>query len=103
MTYFYLVGNFETTIDMSSSSDESSILYAPELAQMMLDPITLNRLADDFSPDRASTALLRYFGFISHRIAELEEDLNYHRGEREEIFNFATENAEFRRTLRPIV
>jgi hypothetical protein len=88
---------------MSTPQNDTNLLLAPELSEMMADPVILDRLATDFIEDQTSTAILRLFAFTSYTIARLEEDLAFHRAERDSVFGYAIADESFRRTLRPIV
>ena len=87
----------------TSSPTLSPQLYAPELANMMNDDETISRISHDFSNDVTGTLALRYIQSLSDTIKKLEENLKSLQDERDDVFAYAIDSVDFRRTLRPIV
>ena len=95
---------------MSSSSSPldsysaSSYLPSPqELSHLLTEHDSLHSIAHQFTSKPTSTAILRYYAFLSHSIVQLEEELECHQMEREVIYNHLFDNRSFQTRIRPIV
>lgn len=90
---------------MSTSSDDRNVsppLYATEVRWLFDDPVSVERISNEF-PDSTSAVLVRYLYFLSQTINRLEEEVNEQRQEYNDVFNYATENQQFRHHIRPIL
>jgi hypothetical protein len=95
---------------MSSSSSSFDSYSAPshipspqELSHLLTEPDSLQSIAHQFTSKPTSTAILRHYAFLSHSIAQLEEELERHQMEREVIYDHLFDNQSFRTRIRPIV
>lgn len=93
---------------MSFSSDDSHSSPSPipspqEFSRLITDPDLLHSIARRFASRKSSSAILRYYKFLSQSIAQLEEELERHQMERETIYNHLFDNQSFRMRIRPIV
>jgi hypothetical protein len=92
----------------SSSSNDSYSASSPipspqELSHLITEPDSLHSIARKFASKPTSTAILRYYKFLSQSIAQLEEELERHQMEREVIYNHLFDNRSFQTRIRPIV
>ena len=75
----------------SSSSNSYSIptlIPSPqELSSLITDPYSNEQINRKFRNKPTSSAILHYYTFISHSIAELEGELERHQQEREILYN----------------
>ena len=93
---------------MSHSSDNSCCSLPPvpspqELSHILTDPDLLQTISRKFAQKRTTTAVLRYYNFLSSSIATLEEELERHQQERETIYDHLFESQSFTNRLQPIV
>jgi hypothetical protein len=93
---------------MSSSSSVSSTaaistLTQQELSRLLLAPHMNSPIARTFEHHPTSTAILRYYSFLSQSIVTLEDELERHQLEREQIFNSLMNSKTFRRRILPLV
>jgi len=93
---------------MSHSSDNSCCSLPPvpspqELSHLLTDPDLLQTISRSFAQKRTTTAVLRYYNFLSSSIAALEEELERHQQERETIYDYLFESRSFTNRLQPIV
>jgi hypothetical protein len=91
---------------MSSSASSTaaiSTLTPQELSRLLLAPHTTLSVTKSFENYPTSTATLRHYAFISQSIVTLEEELERHQLEREEIFEYMMQSRLFRRKIQPIV
>lgn len=93
---------------MSHSSDNSCCSLPPvpspqELSHLLTDPNLLQTISRTFAQKRTTTAVLRYYNFLSSSIAALEEELERHQQERETIYDHLFESRSFTNRLQPIV
>ena len=93
---------------MSHSSDNSCSSLPPvpspqELSHLLTDPNLLETISKSFAQKRTTTAVLRYYNFLSSSIAGLEEELERHQQERETIYDYLFESRSFTNRLKPIV
>jgi len=86
-----------------SYSTSSPIPSPQELSHLLTEPDSLRSIAHQFTSKPTSTAILRHYAFLSHSIAQLEEELERHQMEREVIYNHLFDNRSFRTGIRPIV
>lgn len=92
----------------SSSSNDSYPASSPmpspqELSHLLTEPDSLHSIAHKFTSKPTSTAILRYYAFLSHSIAQLEEELERHQMEREVVYNHLFDNRSFQNRIHPIV
>lgn len=92
----------------SSSSNDSYSASSPipspqELSHLITEPDSLHSIARKFTSKPTSTAILRYYKFLSQSIARLEEELERHQMEREVVYNHLFDNQSFRTRICPIV
>ena len=91
----------------SSSSDSysapASIPSPQELSNLITDPYTNEQVDRKFRNKPTSSAILRYYTFISHSITQLEEELERHQQEREILYNNLFTSRTFKYKIRPIV
>jgi hypothetical protein len=94
-------------LSSSSSGDSysaaSHIPSPQELSHLLTEPDSLQSIAHQFTSKPTSTAILRHYAFLSHSIAQLEEELERHQMEREVIYDHLFDNRSFRTGIRPIV
>ena len=93
---------------MSFSSDDlysaPSPLPSPqEFSHIVTDPSMINDIAQIFASKLTSSALLRYYGFLSQSIEQLECQLKDQQKEREVLFDHLFDSRSFRTKIRPIV
>ena len=94
---------------MSSSSYSSgpdltlATLTTQELAQITGNINNHAVLRGTFSPDLHASTMLQYFAYISTNIHKIEQDLERHCREQEEMFEVMMNNRQFRRKIRPII
>ena len=93
---------------MSSSSSVSSTaaistLTQQELLRLLLSPHMNSPISATFERHPTPSAILRYYSFLSQSISTLEEELERHQLEREQIFNILMDSKTFRRQIRPLV
>jgi hypothetical protein len=94
---------------MSSSSHSSTsdltlaTLTAQELADLVADTRNHAFLHGAFPPDSHSSTLLQYFAYASKNAYDMEQELERHHRERQEIFEILQGNRRFRQRIRPIV
>ena len=91
----------------SSSSDSysvSTLIPSPqELSSLITDPYTKEQVDRKFRNKPTSSAILRYYTFISHSITQLEEELEQHQQEREILYDNLFASWTFKYKIRPIV
>ena len=91
----------------SSSSDSysapTSIPSPQELSSLITDPYTNEQIDRKFRSKLTSSAILRYYTFISHSIVQLEDELERHQQEREILYNNLFASRTFKYKIRPIV
>jgi len=87
----------------TSNDSDSPTLYSAEMRWMMDDDATIEQCATEFEHDPTSMVLIRSMCFVTQTIKRLEEEIRVQHEEFNDLFNYATENPQFRRTLRPIV
>src|ERR1700692_2545447 len=87
----------------SSISIDSPPIYTTEFRWMLDDDIAVDQCATEFSDNPTGTVLIRAMGFLSTTINRLEKEIRLQREEFEELFDYATEDQQFRRTVRPIL
>jgi hypothetical protein len=88
---------------LDSYSASSHIPSPQELSHMLTEHDSLHSIAHQFASKPTSTAILRYYAFLSHSIAQLEEELERHQMEREVIYDHLFDNRSFQTRIRPIV
>jgi hypothetical protein len=86
-----------------SSTAAISTLTPQELSNVLLDPHTAIPVSRSFQCYPTSTMALRQYSFLSHSIITLEEELERHQLEREQIFDHLMRGRIFRRKIQPIV
>jgi hypothetical protein len=86
-----------------SYSAASHIPSPQELSHLLTEPESLHSVAHQFTSKPTSTAILRHYAFLSHSIAQLEEELERHQMEREVLYNHLFDNRSFQTRIRPIV
>ena len=91
----------------SSSSDSysapASIPSPQELSNLITDPYTNEQVDRKFRNKPTSSAILRYYTFISHSITQLEEELERHQQEREILYDNLFASRTFKYKIHPIV
>ena len=91
----------------SSSSDSysapTSIPSPQELSSLIIDPYTNEQIDRKFRSKPTSSAILRYYTFISHSITQLEDELERHQQEREILYDNLFASQTFKYKIRPIV
>ena len=91
----------------SSSSDSysapTSIPSPQELSSLITDPYTNEQVDRKFRNKPTSSAILRYYTFISHSITQLEDELERHQQEREILYDNLFASQTFKYKIRPIV
>ena len=96
-----------STMSTSSSSDSYStptLIPSPqELSSLITDPYTNEQVDRKFRNKPTSSAILRYYTFISHTITELEGELERHQQEREILYDNLFTSRTFKYKIRPIV
>ena len=98
----------ELSIMSTSSSSDSysaptSIPSPQELSNLITDPYTNEQVDRKFRNKPTSSAILRYYTFISHSITQLEEELERHQREREILYDNLFASRTFKYKIRPIV
>ena len=95
---------------MSSSSSSQSVPFIPplylsshELSRMVTHPEFVFPLARMFTNDPLPSAVLRYYGFISQTIDNLEREEERCRQEQETVFEALISNSNFRTRIQPII
>ena len=99
---------------MVKKPDQTGLLYttysAPtlipspqELSSLLTDPYINEQVDRKFRNKLTSSAILRYYTFISHSIAELEEELERHQQEREILYDNLFTSRTFKYRICPIV
>ena len=93
---------------MSSSSSVSSTaaistLTQQELSRLLLAPHMNSPISRTFENHPTSIAILRYYSFLSQSIVTLEDKLERHQLEREQIFSSLMNSKTFRRRILPLV
>ena len=74
-----------------------------ELSHMLTESDLLHSITREFTSKTTSTAILRHYGFLSHSIARLEEELERHQMEQEVIYNRLFNNQSFQNRIHLIV
>ena len=74
-----------------------------ELSNLITDPYTNEQVDRKFRNKPTSSAILRYYTFISHSIAQLEDELERHQQEREILYDNLFASQTFKYKIRPIV
>jgi hypothetical protein len=87
----------------TSSTAAISTLTPQELSRMLLAPHMTLPISKSFENYPTSTATLRHYAFLSQSIVTLEEELERHQLEREQIFDHMMQSKLFRRKIQPIV
>ena len=90
---------------MSSLDDTTpeNILSYNELSHLLVDPDMLYLVARSFASHPTSSAMLRFYRFISLSIDQLETDLERHRLEQQALFTRLMESGTFRSKIHPTV
>ena len=92
---------------MSTSSVSStaaiSTLTPQELSRLLLASHMTPLVAESFKHHPTSTATLRHYTFLSQSIITLEQELERHQLEREQLFNHLMRSRMFRQKIQPIV
>ena len=93
---------------MSFSTDDSYCDPSPipspqELSHLLDDPISLGKVTRRFSRKPTSSAILRYYRFVSHNVTQLEEELERCHKEREHLYNHLFDTKSFQSRIKPIV
>jgi hypothetical protein len=86
-----------------SSTAAVSTLTQQELSRLLLAPHMNSPISRTFERNPTSTAILRYYSFLSQSIVTLEDKLERHQLEREQIFNSLMNSKSFRRRILPLV
>ena len=77
-----------TTISSSDSYSAPTLIPSPqELSHLITDPYINDQVDRKFKNKPTSSAILCYYTFISHSIAELEEELERHQQECEVLYD----------------
>ena len=91
----------------SSSSDSySAPTLTPssqELSHLITDPYINDKVDRKFRNKPTSSAILRYYTFISHSIAELEGELERHQQEHEILYDNLFASRTFKYKICPII
>ena len=93
-----------SSFSSSNSYSAPTLIPSPqELSHLITDLYINDQVNQKFKNKPTSSAILRYYTFISHSIAELKEELERHQQEWEILYNnlFATQKFCYR--IRPIV
>ena len=104
------LGSTELSTMSTVSSSESDSYSAPtlipspqELSHLITDPYINDQVDQKFKNKLTSSAILRYYTFISHSITELEEELERHQQEREILYDNLFASQTFCYRICPIV
>ena len=92
-----------TSSSSNSYSAPASIPSPQELSNLITDPYTNEQVDRKFRSKPTSSAILRYYTFISHSIAQLEDELERHQQEREILYDNLFASRTFKYKIRPIV
>ena len=92
-----------TSSSSNSYSAPASIPFPQELSNLITDPYTNEQVDRKFRNKPTSSAILRYYTFISHSITQLEEELERHQQEREILYDNLFASRTFKYKIRPIV
>jgi hypothetical protein len=92
----------------TSSSDNLSttaepVLSPAELSRLIAEPDMLYSISTTFASKPTTTAILRYYAFLSRSINQLELDLDRHQLELQAMFLHLMETRSFQTKIRPIV
>jgi hypothetical protein len=88
---------------MTTSPADVSTLTSQELSRLLLTPHMTPSVSRTFERYPTSTAILCHYTFLSQSIVTLEQELERHQLEREQIFDRLMQNGMFRRKIQPIV
>jgi hypothetical protein len=78
-------------------------LNLQELSRLLLAPHMTLPVSTTFECYPTTTATLRHYAFLSKSIVTLEEELERHQVEREDIYDHMMQNGVFRRKIQPII
>jgi hypothetical protein len=93
--------NFDHSDDSYSAPDP---LPSPgEFSHLITEPDLQDTIYRRFIRKPTSSAILRYYVFLSHNIAQIEEDLERHYQERTVLWEHLFDSQSFRTRIRPIV
>lgn len=93
-----------TSSNNDNSSTASSPIISPhEFSRLITDPEMTRSVARTFASRPTSTAVLRYYFFLSRSIDRLDQELERHRHERNTIFGHLFEKRSFRMKIQPII
>ena len=77
-----------STFSSSDSYSAPTLIPSPqELSHLITDPYINDQVDRKFKNEPTSSTILRYYTFISHSIAELEEELERHQQEQEILYD----------------
>jgi hypothetical protein len=87
-----------------NSTTASSLHLSPhELARLIVDLRTHERVRQTFSSDPLHSAVLQYFNYVSQTIDRLENELELHRREQHAIFDHLLASPIFPTIIQPIL
>ena len=89
--------------DSHSPSPPPPLPSPQEFSCIITDPDMVDTIARRFTSKPTSTAVLRYYSFLSQNIEIIEQQLEQHHMEREAIYTHLFESRSFRTRIRPIV
>jgi hypothetical protein len=87
----------------NSSTASSSIISPHEFSCLITEPEMTRALARTFASRPTSTAILRYYFFLSRSIERLHQELERHHHEQNTLFHHLFESRRFRMKVQPIV
>ena len=92
------------TFSSSDSYSAPTLIPSPQELPHLITDLYINDQVDrKFKNKPTSSAILRYYTFISHSIVELKEELERHQQERETLYDNLFVSRTFRYRIRPIV
>ena len=92
-----------STTSNNSSTASSSIISLHKFSHLITEPEMTRSLARAFASRPTSTAILRYYFFLSRSIVRLEQDLERHRHEQNTLFDHLFKSRRFLMKVEPII
>ena len=99
----YWTVNMSSTTSNNSSTASSSIISSHESSRLITKPKMTCSLARTFASRPTSTAILRYYFFLSRSIDWLEQDLEWHQHEKNTLYDHLFKSRRFRMKVQTII